>query len=200
MIISDMEPESYDGGIDSLIDREFIAKLFDLTELNERELIAIDSCVMGSVTKTDLAKQLNVSIKTAHQIINNSIKKLRYSFIKNQKQLAGQAPPAPVDLLIKAEQIRYDKENAKLDVHGTVHWYKGDVLHREGAPAVIQRNGGQAWFFYGVRHREGGPAIEYADGSKEWWVHGKRHRLDGYAVEHADGKRQKWIDGKIIYE
>jgi hypothetical protein len=57
--------------------------------------------------------------------------------------------------------------------YGTKEWYKEGKLHREGGPAVENRNEFNSWFKEGKLHREDGPAIEYSHGEKEYWVNGE---------------------------
>lgn len=42
---------------------------------------------------------------------------------------------------------------------GVLIWYQHGVIHREGAPAIIKKNGTEKWYRNGVLHREDGPAI-----------------------------------------
>jgi len=202
-----IETEFYDGGIDSVVQKEFIAKLIGLANLNEREMLAITKCVMGDEYKSSFAKEIGVAPSTADKTISRAINKLQRAFIGNRIKLVGKDPSMifyesrdGYQNRIKAEKEKHVQEKIVVDEYGTKHWYRGNLLHREDGPAVIQRNGGHAWFYYGNRHREDGPAIEYADGSKEWWLHGQLHRQIGFAVEHADGKREKWLYNNKIYE
>jgi len=207
MTTIDVQTEFSDGGIDLVIEKEFVSKLMGLAELDEREILVVTSCVMGSTPQSHLAKDLGVSPVRVGQIIAKSIRKIKYAFIKHRDQVVGRShnmivyeSTASFEERLKAEKAKNAKEKTVVDSNGTTYWYRGNLLHREGAPAVVQSNGGQAWFYYGSRHREDGPAIEFADGSKEWWLHGKRHRQIGYAVEHANGTRQKWLYNNKIYE
>ena len=68
-------------------------------------------------------------------------------------------------------------------------WCINGKLHREGAPARIERfNSGQIsqeiWSLHGQWHREGEPArrVWYEDGQlqgEEWCSNGKSHKIDG---------------------
>jgi hypothetical protein len=201
------ETEFYDGGIGSIIEKDFLEKIIVLAKLSEREALAIAKCVMGDERKSHVAKELGILPDTVTKAIERAIKKLQLAFIENRNKLAGKdigliirESKAGVEERIKQEKQKPAEEWVNEDKYGTKHWYRGNLLHREGAPAVIQRNGGKAWFYYGIRHREDGPAIEYADGSKEWWLHDQRHRQIGYAVEHANGHKEKWLYNNKIYE
>jgi predicted transcriptional regulator len=187
--------EFCDGGIDSVIQKEFVSKLFKYSNLSHREMLLVKECVMNEVPQYRLAEQLGISSTRVSQIIAKSIRKMRHAFVKDQSRLLERFNAPSVQKQIKAEQQKDVKERIVVDSHGATHWYRGNLLHREGAPAVVQSNGGQAWFYYGKRHREDGPAIEYADGSKEWWLYGQRHRDVGYAVEHTNGKKEIWRNG-----
>ncbi|TAL29525.1 MAG: hypothetical protein EPN97_13270 [Alphaproteobacteria bacterium] len=51
-----------------------------------------------------------------------------------------------------------------------VEYYRNNVLHRDGGPAIECKNGDRHWYDNGMRHRVEGPAVELAKGGKEWWV------------------------------
>ena len=202
-----LQPEFSYGGIDAVIEKEFIAKLIGLSNLNDDEMFALTQCVIGDEYKSQVAREIGVPPARVGQIINKALRKLRHTFEENGTQLDGKhrnviryESTNSFQERVSREKKKEVKERVVIDSHGATHWYRGNLLHREDAPAIVQANGGQAWFHYGNRHREDGPAIEYADGSKEWWLHGQRHRQIGYAVEHANGKHEKWLYNNKIYE
>lgn len=197
--ISDIvEMQSCDGGIESLIEKQFIEKLIGFANLNDREILAISSCVMDNLPKSHLAKEIGVSPSRVAQIIEHSIRKLQYAYVKHRHYLAGQNSDVYINPKTNIDKGFGGKETTSIDQHGAKHWYKDGLHHRCDGPAVEQLNGGKAWFWYGKRHRANGPAIEYADGSKEWWLYGKRHKEFGYAVDYKNGKQEKWFYGKKI--
>ncbi len=51
-------------------------------------------------------------------------------------------------------------------------WYQHGKLHRDGAPAIINK-GNQEWYQNGLLHRDGGPAIIYTNGKQGWYQHGE---------------------------
>jgi len=67
-----------------------------------------------------------------------------------------------------------------IDEHGTKRYYKNNLLHREGRPAIEWPDGSKEWCVNGKLHRLGGPAIEWSDGRKEWWVDGKLYTEQDY--------------------
>lgn len=69
------------------------------------------------------------------------------------------------------------------------------VVHRDGGPAIVLRNGAKFWFIKGQRHREDGPAIEGLYGYKAWYNKGKRHRVDGPAVIDGYGELRWYLKG-----
>ena len=73
---------------------------------------------------------------------------------------------------------------------GLRQWWVNGELHRDGAPAVIDANGGRKWFQHGRYHREDGPAVEEKCGTKEWRLRGQLHRVDGPARERFDGWKE----------
>jgi hypothetical protein len=65
-------------------------------------------------------------------------------------------------------------KNGKVtDDQDTVLWYKDNLCHRDGAPAVEHANGSKMRMVKEMSHRIDGPAIEFVDGRKEWWDDGK---------------------------
>jgi len=202
------ETEFCDGGIDLVIEKEFASKLVEMAKLNDQEMLAITECVMGNMPKSHLAKEMGVTSSRVNQIINKSKRKIKKIFYADKDKLIGSKQTIAIEKTIyipswqriEIEKKKEAEERIVVDTYGATHWYRGNLLHRDGAPATLQANGGQAWFYYGIRHREDGPAIEYADGSTEWWLLGQRHRQVGYAVEYSNGKREKWLYGNKIYE
>ena len=68
------------------------------------------------------------------------------------------------------DALRYRVE---VNAYGTCKYYnKAGQLHREGAAAVEQANGGKRWYQNGKRHRIDGPAVECFGGHREWWING----------------------------
>jgi hypothetical protein len=61
---------------------------------------------------------------------------------------------------------------------------------------VTWETGSVHWYAGNIRHREDGPAVEWSSGSKEWWVNGKLHRIDGPAVEYATGEKYWYLNGE----
>ena len=83
----------------------------------------------------------------------------------------------------------------------------GQLHRTDGGPAVeftaVQWNpyaGDRCWYIDGELHREGAPAIENRDGSYMWYHHGRKHRLNGPAVRTSKGQLQWWVDGKRTTE
>lgn len=91
-------------------------------------------------------------------------------------------------------------------------YYRGAVLHREHAPALIKRNAQgvvvvEEWWLAGVRHRAEHPAVYQYDGaghliSEQWFQHGVRTRQGGpavitrYWVDQVPIRREEWyVDG-----
>lgn len=62
------------------------------------------------------------------------------------------------------------------------YWYKDDLYHRVGGPAIIQYNGVKIWMYEGQPHRDNGPAEIHPTGVKVWYQHGLRHRTHGPAL------------------
>ncbi len=94
------------------------------------------------------------------------------------------------------------------DGDGTMKYYwQGKGLHRDGGPAVIEKNGTEMWYQYNKLHRDDGPAIRKFDDAgtylkeEHWHKHGLVHRADGPAAIHyePDGsvKTEFWyLDGQ----
>ena len=59
-----------------------------------------------------------------------------------------------------------------VDTDGTKRWYKDDMIHRDGAPAVEWTDGTKLWYNKGRRHRLDGPAY-VSDEALGWYVNGK---------------------------
>jgi len=76
---------------------------------------------------------------------------------------------------------------------GSTVYTKGNKIHREDGPAIIDFDGGKTWMIEGTRHRIGGPAITETDGTKEYWVRGK---LIAYSLPSP---WKNWITS-IIYD
>lgn len=86
-----------------------------------------------------------------------------------------------------------------IDGAGTEVWYRVDLLHREGAPAVTYPRGGTEWYEHGKLHRVDGPAVMFPDGSEEWYYYGKLHRRDGPAITNIFlGEREWWVYDTLI--
>ena len=90
------------------------------------------------------------------------------------------------------------------DNDGARRWYKDDLLHREGGPAVEEPDGTRRWYKDGRLHREDGPAIERADGTREWWVDGKVAGIRSSMCPPPDDGQQQgqaepepWIPPKL---
>ena len=95
-------------------------------------------------------------------------------------------------------------------VNGEVHWiknddglvrhFRGDKLHRIGAPAVIYPDGSQFFYQNDKLHNEAGPAALRADGTKEWWIHGEKMSQEEFdrrmkkEIIEVDGKKYKLIE------
>jgi hypothetical protein len=105
-------------------------------------------------------------------------------------------------------------------VSGRRSWYFNGKAHREGGPAIIEKNlekwyvhgtlhrketdgpavtenGNQEWFVDGKRHRDDGPAIIKKDGTKWWYLNDKKHRKDGPAVEYPNGDTRWYMNNKL---
>lgn len=54
-----------------------------------------------------------------------------------------------------------EARNGRYDFTLGTYWYKDNVLHREGGPAVEYKNGGWTWYHRGKVHRLDGPAVHY---------------------------------------
>lgn len=78
--------------------------------------------------------------------------------------------------------------------NGNKSWYKNNLWHRDGGPAVISPDG-ELWMKQGKPHRTDGPAKDWKDGGKEWFLEGDRHRDDGPAIENPDGSYEYWVLG-----
>jgi hypothetical protein len=78
---------------------------------------------------------------------------------------------------------------------GSVEYYNHGRRHRTDGPAVIYADGSVEYYVDGALHRTDGPACEYTNGHSEYWVNGLRHRTDGPAVIREDGSEEYWIDG-----
>lgn len=88
---------------------------------------------------------------------------------------------------------------------GREDWYQGGELHREGAPAVVYKDGSmESWYRHGQNHRDGGPAmvsVVEEDGMPpyraEWWYqNGLLHRECGPAIAaYRDGV----LEGPLHY-
>ena len=74
-------------------------------------------------------------------------------------------------------------------------YYKNNLIHREGSPAIEYINGDKSWYINGLCHRINGPAIEWACGHKIWFKNGKLHRIDGPAIMHKNGFEEWYING-----
>jgi hypothetical protein len=78
--------------------------------------------------------------------------------------------------------------------NGDYRWYRDDVPHRDGGPAVSCQ-GVTEYRRDGRLHRDDGPA--YESGKEKLWLRkGKPHRLGGPAVERSSGRNENWIEGK----
>ena len=66
------------------------------------------------------------------------------------------------------------KDGLKIDDLGNKRWYKNGLIHREGGPAIIHRDGWECWSRNGQVHREDGPAIEWPGHEKAWWYNGQK--------------------------
>ena len=65
------------------------------------------------------------------------------------------------------------RDGLVVDALGNKTWYKDDLLHREGGPAIERVDGSKYWFKNGKLHREDGPAAERADGLMCWYFNGE---------------------------
>ncbi len=105
-------------------------------------------------------------------------------------------------------------------IEGCTYWLLRGFLHRVGAPAIDNGNGGTVWcyrqrracfklrrwyphpfttavYFDGTTHRTDGPAITYANGEYQWFLHGVQHCETGPAVQRANGDKFYRIHGKL---
>ena len=51
-----------------------------------------------------------------------------------------------------------------IDKWGTKRWYldvKNKILHREGGPAIENKDGAKCWYINNMLHREDGPAVTW---------------------------------------
>lgn len=71
---------------------------------------------------------------------------------------------------------------------GTRLWYKENLLHREGEPAIEWPDGDKYWYKEGLRHREDGPAVEWSDGNKKWFLNDKEMTSEEFK-HYMDMKR-----------
>jgi len=62
------------------------------------------------------------------------------------------------------------------------------------------RKGDKTWYRNNVVHREGKPAIVYADGSKDWLIDGLYHNLAGPARTYPSGRCDYYINGEWLSE
>lgn len=67
-------------------------------------------------------------------------------------------------------------------------WFKDDVRHRIGGPAVTTRDG-QYWIVEGRLHRIDGPAVIKKGHPKEYWIHG--HKLSTKEFKKESERRIK---------
>lgn len=91
-------------------------------------------------------------------------------------------------------------------------WRKNGVMHRDGAPALVECNGfwREKWFQNGKLHRTDGPAktvmsaLQYPEwetatgyGYKKWFINGRLHREDGPAIILPGGDRRWYQNGEL---
>ena len=99
------------------------------------------------------------------------------------------------------------------DIAKAEEWRINGRLHREGAPALIDRfNSGQIsqeiWSLHGQWHREGEPArrMWHEDGQlrgEEWYINGKLHKNNGPSQQWWDANGQltriaRCVDGEYV--
>ena len=64
---------------------------------------------------------------------------------------------------------------------------------------IVSGNGTKVYYKDDMVHNEGGPAVIYANGAGvEYWIDGKPHKEDGPAFVYSDGRLAYWIEGKFI--
>jgi hypothetical protein len=85
-------------------------------------------------------------------------------------------------------------------MHGTLHWEKNDLLHRDGdQPAVIDVVGNLYWYQNNLLHRdEDRPARIDENSLLLWYQNNKWHRSSGPAVIYPSGTLEWWINGEDI--
>lgn len=67
----------------------------------------------------------------------------------------------------------------------------------DGEPTIVNYSDGTKMYYKNnVLHRVGGPAIERGDGTWEYYYEGKKHRLDGPAVYSIYDDEGYYVDGK----
>lgn len=84
-------------------------------------------------------------------------------------------------------KVEFNPPEFMVEEYGIKRWYKNGLLHRDGAPAVIQDDGAQRWYQNGRLHRTDGPATIDINGFGEWWYEGQYHRDGGPAYSEDNG-------------
>lgn len=92
------------------------------------------------------------------------------------------------------------RENCELPTYMTkkdgVVYMKNGLLHRVGAPAVIERNGHKTWCFEGKVHRDDDlPAVE-SEKCQQWVKHGVTHRDNDQPAVISKYGKVWYINGK----
>lgn len=79
----------------------------------------------------------------------------------------------PKHLLFAKPSNESDRMATRVTASGNRVWEdESGLLEREGAPALIAKDGRLEYYRRGLRHRDDGPAVIYPDGSVEYWLFG----------------------------
>lgn len=84
------------------------------------------------------------------------------------------------------------KQGYQVDNIGNEYWYKDDLLHREGGPAMICDSGTEYWYMHGKLHRLDGPAVEYYYGQKSWYYE------NAYVYVQSQEEFEVWLKYKAF--
>ena len=91
-----------------------------------------------------------------------------------------------------------DRVQRVVDEEGTVRYYKGNQLHREGGPAYEHIGGTKQWHINGKLHREDGPAIEHYDGTGEYWLNDKLMSKEEWQQATGNLQESHWLWEQMI--